>query len=458
MTASRPLSVPRYSYGSCQMTSGAMRSRGASRSWAWRASYSCGRRWVGGHLGSFRSRGLSGYPAGAGMGRVSTRAGWRASHASMASERSHHPADLVGARRASSGARTGRPRSRPSNHPAAAGPAPTRSTVTPASGSASSIAVRRCVRRGVDHDGQQPVLQRVVRKMSAKDVLMMALMPHAVSAHGACSRDEPAAEVVAHEEHLAALHLGLVEHEVGVRAAVRQVAPVVEQRRSRGPSFSVVLRNRAGMIWSVSTFSAGSGMSLLVKVVYGSAIVVGSLLSGRRAVAGRSTTPASAVAAAVSGRGEERARALALAPLEVAVAGGHDVLAGLRPVAVHGDAHGAAGLAPVGAGGLEDRVQALRAPPVPSPGAAGHDHDPDAVGDVRPRKIAAAWRRSLMRLLVQEPMNTMSTGWPSSDWPAVEAHVVECASGRRRAELIRRRRRGWGRRAVMPMPMPGLVP
>ena len=35
----------------------------------------------------------------------------------------------------------------------------------------------------------------------------------------------------------------------------------------------------------------------------------------------------------------------------------------------------------------------------------------------RPSKIAAASRRSLMRLLVQEPMNTMSTFWPSSDWP-----------------------------------------
>ena len=54
-------------------------------------------------------------------------------------------------------------------------------------------------------------------------------MPHAVSAQGACSRDEPAPEVVARQQDLAALHLGLVEDEVRVGRAVGQVAPVVEQ-------------------------------------------------------------------------------------------------------------------------------------------------------------------------------------------------------------------------------------
>jgi hypothetical protein len=39
------------------------------------------------------------------------------------------------------------------------------------------------------------------------------------------------------------------------------------------------------------------------------------------------------------------------------------VLAGLQLVAVHGDAHGAAGLAPFGAGGHEDLVEALRLRP-----------------------------------------------------------------------------------------------
>ena len=39
----------------------------------------------------------------------------------------------------------------------------------------------------------------------------------------------------------------------------------------------------------------------------------------------------------------------------------------------------------------------------------------------------AARRRSLMRLFVQEPMNTTSTGWPAIAWPGLEAHVLERA-------------------------------
>ena len=58
-------------------------------------------------------------------------------------------------------------------------------------------------------------------------------------------------------------------------------------------------------------------------------------------------------------RGEERPAALALAALEVAVAGADRVLARLQLVAVHRDAHRAAGLAPLGAGRLEDLGQAL---------------------------------------------------------------------------------------------------
>src|ERR1035437_4458120 len=58
-------------------------------------------------------------------------------------------------------------------------------------------------------------------------------------------------------------------------------------------------------------------------------------------------------------RGEERSPALALAPLEVAVRGADAVLAGLQLIAVHGNAHRAAGLAPLGAGRAEDLIEAL---------------------------------------------------------------------------------------------------
>src|SRR5690349_2349465 len=57
--------------------------------------------------------------------------------------------------------------------------------------------------------------------------------------------------------------------------------------------------------------------------------------------------------------GQERAPARPLPPLEVPVAGADRVLPGLELVAVHRDAHGAAGLAPVGAGLAEHAVQAL---------------------------------------------------------------------------------------------------
>ena len=57
--------------------------------------------------------------------------------------------------------------------------------------------------------------------------------------------------------------------------------------------------------------------------------------------------------------GEERASALALASFEVTIAGGDAVLAGRKLIAVHRDAHGAAGLAPFAAGGGEDFGQAF---------------------------------------------------------------------------------------------------
>src|SRR5690606_25503958 len=58
-------------------------------------------------------------------------------------------------------------------------------------------------------------------------------------------------------------------------------------------------------------------------------------------------------------RGEEGTAALALPALEVPVAGADGVLARRELVAIHGDAHRAAGFTPLGAGGLEDLPQPL---------------------------------------------------------------------------------------------------
>src|ERR1035437_576060 len=81
-------------------------------------------------------------------------------------------------------------------------------------------------------------------------------------------------------------------------------------------------------------------------------------------------------------RGEERSPALALAPLEVAVRGADAVLAGLELVAVHGDAHRAAGLAPLRAGRREDRVEALALGLSLDLLRSGDDEHAQAVGDV----------------------------------------------------------------------------
>ena len=62
-----------------------------------------------------------------------------------------------------------------------------------------------------------------------------------------------------------------------------------------------------------------------------------------------------------------------------------------------------------------------------------------------------------MRLLVHEPMNTTSTGWPAIGLARLEAHVLEraleAAAGAGVSGVL-----GEGTRPVIGMPMPGLVP
>src|SRR6185295_6872036 len=86
---------------------------------------------------------------------------------------------------------------------------------------------------------------------------------------------------------------------------------------------------------------------------------------------------------------QERSTALALTALEVAVRGAHGVLPWRQLVAVHGDAHRAAGLAPVAARRAEDVVEALALRLALHFVRAGHHHQPDAI-----RNLAAVERRS----------------------------------------------------------------
>src|SRR5258707_9175127 len=84
------------------------------------------------------------------------------------------------------------------------------------------------------------------------------------------------------------------------------------------------------------------------------------------------------------GRCQVRPAALALAAFEVPVRRAHRDLAGRQLVAVHRDAHRAAGLAPVGASGAEDLVEALRLGLALDLIRSRDDEHPDALVDAPP--------------------------------------------------------------------------
>ena len=118
-----------------------------------------------------------------------------------------------------------------------------------------------------DLDRQQSVFERVV----AEDIgegggddradAPAGQRPGGMLARGA------AAEVIAGQQDLRALVLGLVERQTRVGRAIGQVAPVGETGSCPGRALSVTFRKRAGMIWSVSILLTGSGMTRDVSVV-----------------------------------------------------------------------------------------------------------------------------------------------------------------------------------------------
>ena len=212
-------------------------------------------------------------------------------------------------------------------------------------------------------------------------------MPHAVSAHGACSRDEPGSEVVADEEDLAVEHRDPVHDEQRLlEAAVLVVAPVAEERLAQAVlvgDLEVAGRHdlvRVDVLGRERDDRAGEGLERFATIVSGHR--PRPWPRSRAASAGRVTSPPDRRRGRGQRRGEERPAALALAALEVPVRGADRVLAGRQLVAVHRDAHRAAGLAPLGAGRPEDRVEPLALGLALHLVRAGHDHHPDAVGDL----------------------------------------------------------------------------
>ena len=128
-------------------------------------------------------------------------------------------------------------------------------------------------------------------------------------------------------------------------------------------------------------------------------------------------------------------------------------------VRVHGQAHRAARLAPVEAGGGEHLVEALGLglllAPVPTrarPALARRRRT------WRPSATAAAARRSSMRQLVQEPMKTVSTWMSRIGVPGLEAHVGQRPLGGLPLVRLRRSRRGSGTAAVERHDLGGVGP
>src|ERR1035437_5932258 len=261
-----------------------------------------------------------------------------------------------------------------------------RSTVHSPSGLAATSAWSAACCSAETTIGSSAFFMGLPRKMSAKLVEMMAPMPHARSAHRACSREEPEPKLSPTSRICLPALTGSSMKDGGTRRAPSGVKRQSKNSASARFALSVILRNRAGQIWSVSMLDREMAMTRLVVLLNGSGMSVG--LHGRSSGGGSHQCPRigdyAGDGAGCSGerRGQERSPALALPALEVSVRGADAVLAGLKLVAVHGDAHRAAGLTPFGAGRAEDLVEALALGLLLDLLAAGHDENPKALGDL----------------------------------------------------------------------------
>ena len=275
----------------------------------------------------------------------------------------------------------------------------------------------------VDDDREQAVLQRV----AAEDVAEAGRDDRADapggSAQGACSRDEPEPKLSPGEEDLPALHLRAVEDEVRVRACRPRGSASRGRGRAARPVFSVVFRYRAGMIWSVSTFSFGSGIDPAGEGRERLGHV--SVLPWRPARARPHVRPRVGDDPGDGGRRggqrrrEERPAALALPALEVAVARADartgPARAGRRSWRCTCEQPASRQSAPAARNtswrpsASAWRLTCLR---------PRDDEDADAVGDP-PAAEHGRRRPQVARCapLVHEPMNTASSRWPAMRLP-----------------------------------------
>ena len=153
--------------------------------------------------------------------------------------------------------------------------------------------------------GKSPLLSALLRKMSAKKLDTTARNPAPSMAHAACSRLEPQPKFFP-----ATIISPLYTGEFITKPALGLPSLSYRQSRNRfspNPSRVVAFRNRAGIIWSVSMFSIGSGttversvvnfclMTLAVSWFY--IIVRGSVITPVTAAAAATKGPANSVRA-----------------------------------------------------------------------------------------------------------------------------------------------------------------
>ncbi len=135
-------------------------------------------------------------------------------------------ADVVEAVRAGSASRTGRCRSgAPSPCPGRRRSAAPGRPGSGRPGSSSARAIRWSTSSCGSATVSRPIFAQLLRKMSANDGAMIALMPMSSRPHGACSREEPQPKFGPASEDRRALVGRVVEHEV------RVLAPVEERER-----------------------------------------------------------------------------------------------------------------------------------------------------------------------------------------------------------------------------------
>ena len=153
--------------------------------------------------------------------------------------------------------------------------------------------------------------------------------------------------------------------------------------------------------------------------------------------------PATAAAAAMAGETRCVRPPLPCRPSKLRLLVDAQRWPGCENVGIHRQAHAAACLAPFEARFAEDPVEPLGLGLLLHPAAARHDDAVHALADRWPRTTSAAARRSSIRPLVQEPMNTRSIGIAVIGVPGLRP-MYSKRRGRRFAFVRRRQIAGSG--------------